>query len=775
MSLEAHSTRARRVRLRRVLAAGGVVATLAASLVAAPGASAAYQLTVSPGYVASNSTCHQLGQSDNNGVFYTTCGTRIYRYDRFGNRLGDITLPAGVAQPRDVAPSPDGAYLYVSQGAATPRRLNRQANGTYALDAAWRLQKFSVWNVQWTPIGHAIATDGRGDIYVSNGSYWTSDNTQTSIAKFHPDGSAVTAFGDYGKEPGNWIVNQDLAVSRDGRRIWVGENCGTACNYNDPAYSASRVTRYDFTPGGTYRFSRIVSAQGAMDGNRFPRCTSDGATHSAYSLALDYRENLYVTSTTCGRIQMFDTDVDPAKDRFVRTIAEFVDPATAAGIDGKRNHYLAADWAGRLYAQEWDRRFTPADVSVPELPLPALEPLPEPDVQAPVVTAITMPPTTSTQEVQVTIDARDDNAVAELQLAREDGEWGPWQPFASPVLYRLSDGLGTKGVYVRVRDMAGNESNAVYRTIGFIEAVGDDPAPPPAADAADPVLTSIAVPALTPTQEVTVQVVATDDTGVRQVRLANEDGNWSAWRAFQAAVTWQLSAGQGAKAVYAQVRDGAGRESGVLMARTRFQADAPPPPPPGEQPAEPDRNPPVLAAMRIPAETTERQVRVALDATDDIRVVQVRFANEDGNWAGWQAWDANAAWLLTDGFGGKLVYAQVRDAAGNESAVLNARTSYVRTAAGPVDGADPALVSVTLPETTQVQDVLLRLQATDDVAVTQVRVANEDGEWGAWKAYAPEVPHRLTAGTTFKVVYVQVRDAVGRESNVLFARTQVVP
>jgi hypothetical protein len=761
----------------RVLVVVATLGSLAASLLGPASATAAYELTLAPGYTSSAITCHQMGQSDQNGVLYTTCGARIYRYDRFGARLADIVLPAGVAQPRDVAPSPDGTYLYISQGYGTPRRLNRQANGTYTLDAAWRLGQFSFWNQPFTPVGHALATDGRGDIYISNGSLWTTENTQTSIAKFRPDGTAITAFGDYGKEDGNWITNQDIAVSRDGRRVFVGENCGRACRWGDPLYSGSRVTRYDFTAGGTYRFTRIVSAQGPMDGNPFPRCTSAGATHSAYALALDVKERLYVTSTTCGRIQMWETFDDPARDRFLRSVAVNVDPNLNGEQVGRRNHYLAVDWAGRLYAQEWNLKIVPTDVSVPNLPLPALAPLPEPDVQAPTLVSLTMPPTTTTQDVEAAIAATDDYGVAELQLAREDGNWGPWQPFSALVSYTLSNGYGIKGVYVRVRDMAGNESNAVYRTVSFVEPIGDDEEPPPpVADAADPVLAAIAVPALTATRTVRVGIDATDDTGVRAVRLANEDGNWAAWQPFAAVVDWQLSAGEGAKVVYVQVRDGAGRESGTLTARTRVAADAPPPPPPGGGGGgQPDTVAPLLESLTLPAETTTQALDAVTAATDAVGVAQVRFANEDGNWTAWQAWKQSVRWTLTAGFGGKLVYAQVRDAVGNESAVVTARTSYVRTAAGPVDGADPALVAVVLPETTRTPNVAVRLTATDDVAVTQVRFANEDGVWRDWQPYGAEVPHVLTAGNTYKVVYAQVRDAVGRESNVLFARTLVAP
>lgn len=733
-------------------------------------ASAAAAITVDPAYTsaAMPDACIGFGQSDQNGVLYAACATKVMRWDRYGAALPEISLAGmGLNGPLDVAPSPDGRFLYVTQGANAPRRLNRGNTGAYTLDAAWRLGQFLVWNVPSAPIGHAIETDGRGDIYVSNAARL--HGYQRSIAKYSPDGTFITAFGDWGREPGNWVANQGFTVSRDGRRVYVGENCGTNCIYGTAGYDGSRVTRYDFTAGGTYRFSRIVSAQGPYNGRPFADCPDPGAVHSAYAVALDYWDNLYVTSTTCHRIQVFATDADPAKDRFVKSLVQWPD---APG----RNHYLMSDWAGRLYAREWNRVFRPTNPRVPALPLPALAPLPAPDVVAPVLRAITLPAGTTTRDVEVGIDATDDVAVAELQLAREDGTWGPWQPYAPAVTYRLSDGYGVKGVYVRVRDMAGNESNAVYRTLTYVAPVDGDAGapPPPVGDAADPVLTSITVPALTATQVVQVQVEATDDVGVRHVRLANEDGNWAAWQPFAAVVDWQLSANVGAKAVYVQVRDGAGRESAALLARTRWQLDAPPPPPPGDA-QQPDTVAPTLAGITLPAETTTQAVTVTLDAADDRGVAQVRLANEDGNWTAWRAWAPTQQWQLTANHGGKLVYAQVRDAAGNESGVKTARTTFVRTVAGPVDAADPALQAVILPATVPTQDVRVRLEATDDVGVTQVRFANEDGNWGAWAAFAPDVAHRLTPGNTWKVVYAQVRDAAGRESNVLFARTLVAP
>jgi hypothetical protein len=755
----------------------------------APAAQAAYKLVPHADYTVANlpaGTNHMLGQSDENGIFYTMAGNRILRYSKEGTPLPEIVIPGGLTS-RDVAPSPDGQYLYLTRGTAPPTRLNRVGavgSNTYVRDATWQLAMFSMWNVKSTPTGHAIATDGRGDIYISNGSWWVA-GAQNSVAKYSPDGASITAFGDFGKADGNWITNQDIAVSRDGRRVFVGENCGRSCIYTSPDYQGSRVTRYDYLPGGKYRFTRVVSAQGAMDGNPFPRCESAGATHSAYSLAMDAAENLYVTSTTCGRVQMFDTDPDPARDRFVRSVAVYTDPAAAAGIDGAKNHYIGVDWAGRIYADEWDRVFTPKEITLPTLPRPAIPALPAPDILAPSVTNVVLPATTSVQAVSVVVTATDDVAVGEMRLANEDGNWGPWQPFATPVTHQLSANYAVKGVYVQVRDMAGNLSNAVYRTLRYEAApvappvAGGEPAPPappapPAGvDVADPILTRVTIPALTATRDVTLGIEATDDVALRRMRFANEDGNWAAWEPFAATKVWALTAGFTNKVVYAQVSDTSGRTSNTLTVRTRLSQDAPAEPPPAN--AQPDTVAPVLVAVTLPAETTTQTVTVGIDATDAAGVKQVRFANEDGTWTPWQAYATQTPWTLTAGYTPKLVYVQVRDAVGNESLVLSRATRYVRTVAGPVDATAPVLEALTIANPTPVANVTVKLTARDDVGVTQVRFANEDGTWGAWAAYAPEVPHTLTAGNTLKVVYAQVRDAAGRESAVLFTRTQVKP
>lgn len=67
--------------------------------------------------------------------------------------------------------------------------------------------------------------------------------------------------------------------------------------------------------------------------------------------------------------------------------------------------------------------------------------------------------------------------------------------------------------------------------------------------------------------------------------------------------------------------------------------------------------------------------------------------------------------------------------------------------------------------------VTVEITATDDVAVTRMRLANEDGVWEPWQACAPSVLHVLSAKAGFKGVSVQVADAGWETSSTIYTRT----
>ena len=105
------------------------------------------------------------------------------------------------------------------------------------------------------------------------------------------------------------------------------------------------------------------------------------------------------------------------------------------------------------------------------------------------------------------------------------------------------------------------------------EATAPVVTPPPATDTHAPTLTSVIAPATVPSRIVRVRLVANDDVAVTQVRFANEDGTWGAWKAYSATTTTTLSSSRVAsKGFTAQVRDAAGNESNTIYSRISFKA-----------------------------------------------------------------------------------------------------------------------------------------------------------------------------------------------------------
>lgn len=90
----------------------------------------------------------------------------------------------------------------------------------------------------------------------------------------------------------------------------------------------------------------------------------------------------------------------------------------------------------------------------------------------------------------------------------------------------------------------------------------------------------------------------------------------------------------------------------------------------------------------------------------------------------------------------------------------------------------PILAHVNVPATTATRLVRLDLDAWDAsvAGVTQMRLANEDGTWGDWRAWNPAPDHALSASaSSLKGVYVQVRDASGAVSAAVYRRVTCTP
>ncbi len=76
-------------------------------------------------------------------LVYVPCGnpTTIGVYDTSGTLVRSILVDRHVS---DVAPTRDGAFLYLASGAG-PQRLARQAGGGYAVDATWAPERYAIF------------------------------------------------------------------------------------------------------------------------------------------------------------------------------------------------------------------------------------------------------------------------------------------------------------------------------------------------------------------------------------------------------------------------------------------------------------------------------------------------------------------------------------------------------------------------------------------------------------------------------------------------------
>jgi hypothetical protein len=199
----------------------------------------------------------------------------------------------------------------------------------------------------------------------------------------------------------------------------------------------------------------------------------------------------------------------------------------------------------------------------------------------------------------------------------------------------------------------------------------------------------------------------------------------------------------------------------------------------------------------------------------------IRVAREDGTFGAWQAWSATRSGLDIDlgaAPGYRAIFVQAMDAAYNISetasiAILvvdpaasahgsDATSTAPNSAAGASKGTGaipgsvaaphalpgaaaaasgpsrdvraPKLISVRSAAKSCTRVITLRISARDNVKVTRIRIANEDGRFGAWKRYRAKVSHRLTVGATKKRVTVQVADAAGNVSTSRSQRITVI-
>lgn len=289
------------------------------------------------------------------------------------------------------------------------------------------------------------------------------------------------------------------------------------------------------------------------------------------------------------------------------------------------------------------------------------------------------------------------------------------------------------------------------------DASGNEEAMPASADTPSGLDTNIPTGSIsinsgnvwTTSTSVNLDLTYTDSTsGVSQVRYSN-DGVWDTepWESPSATKPWTLTAGDGTKTTYYQVRD----EAGLLS--ITYSDDI------GLDSTEPTGS--VLVNSGDPW-TTSDSVSLSLTYSDATSGVdQVRYSN-DGVWdtETWESPSAAKAWVLLSGDGTKTVYYQLKDNASVESVTYSddiGLDTTVPTGSIVVNSGDTWSNSTS---------VTLDLTYSDPTSgPDQVRYSN-DGVWDTetWEAPSATKAWALVAGDGTKSVYYQIRDNAGLES-----------
>ncbi|MCK4757538.1 MAG: Ig-like domain-containing protein, partial [Thermoplasmata archaeon] len=249
----------------------------------------------------------------------------------------------------------------------------------------------------------------------------------------------------------------------------------------------------------------------------------------------------------------------------------------------------------------------------------------------------------------------------EMSFSNDGIIWSTWEPYGTTKTgWLLMDGDGTKIVYFKCRDSAGNEALTSDSII---------------LDTMDPVAVSVDIDdgaAYAISTSVTLSIYASDANGIYQMMLSN-DGVFDSetWEAYATTKAWVLSNGDGIKTVYVLFRDDALLESDVISDTIILDTIDPT----GSimiNNGEEYVSSPISVLMLSAYDTNGiTMMRISIDGTFDTEI--------------WESFMTSKAWMLSGADGLKEVFVQYMDGAGRVSGTYGSNitldtTSPVTTA-----------------------------------------------------------------------------------------------
>ena len=157
-------------------------------------------------------------------------------------------------------------------------------------------------------------------------------------------------------------------------------------------------------------------------------------------------------------------------------------------------------------------------------------------------------------------------------------------------------------------------------------------------------------------------------------------------------------------------------------------------------------------------DTYSTDLSVSVQAAASGSPSYIRFKNSGDSWSGWYSSPtAVKTWTIPTGDGYKYVYAQLRDAAGNESAQTS---DYIY-----LDTEAPVVSSMSINNgNTSTSNQTITINSSVSGA-NYMRMKNGSGSWSGWYSYTSARSWTVSDGYGIKKVSVQYTDAAGYYEN----------
>lgn len=256
-----------------------------------------------------------------------------------------------------------------------------------------------------------------------------------------------------------------------------------------------------------------------------------------------------------------------------------------------------------------------------------------------------------------------DGGVASMSFSDDGITFSAWEPYTTTRSYNLPAGEGTKTVWAKFMDGAGNVSQPVSAAVTL------DSTPPTGS------LSIISGGAYANSFTATLTISGTDNlSGVSAMSFSNDGSTWSDWQGYTASKSWPLASGpDGPRTAFARFRDAAQNVSPVYSDTIILDTTAP------------------TGTITInggASDTNTTAVTLTLSAGDGLSGLgQMSFSNDGQSYTAWEDYATSKSWTVPGGNGLKTVYARFKDGAGNVSSPVT--DTIILNTTAPSSAVDP--------------------------------------------------------------------------------------